>query len=537
MLNAIYCINEYAGQPLTAFNAVTGSTTNGTIDMTINFPTNNSYYGRVDIRRIAGATAPNADCATDGTVVKSFTTFSNATWTDTTPLAGGLYSYRACVYDDDLIFVGSLSMTKTGVYSKGSYHLMFATSTIYQGNFGGLSAADSICAARAAAGDLSGTWIALLSTSTIDAKDRIYEDGPFYNVLGQLVANNETDLWDGSIASTLMADEFKGTGNSVLEIYSGSTQSGVVANTCGDWTSNSASAYSSIGSLNQTSSYWINNTGAYQYCAPYRRLLCISHATTPNLSAFTAATGTTTDGDVTLTLTYPGDTSNYGRVDIRRLAEATAPSKDCTTNGTLVTAITNMSTTTYTDATGATGRQFTYRACVYDLAGNLVATLPSSPAFAKGGRHTIFFTNASTFTGNLGGLSGADASCTSAANTVGLTGSWKAMLSMTGVHAKDRIAWAGPIYNTANLLVASSAAAFFASSWNNLMRDEFGSLGNGTSTRTGSYANGTLGSQTCSDWTSNSGSAYGWTGSDNQWSFSNSGGTLCSYGLKLICAQ
>jgi len=536
---AIYCINEYAGQPLTAFNAVTGSTTNGTIDLTIDFPANTAYYGRVDIRRIAGASAPNADCASDGTVVKTFNTFADNSWTDTAPVAGGLYSYRACVYDDDVNLINSLSVTKTSVYSKGTYHVMFATSTTYQGNFGGLASADAICAARASAGGLSGTWIALLSTSTVDAKDRIYEDGPFYNILGQLVANNETDLWDGSIAATLTGDESGSTSNGTNEIYTGSNVSGTADNRCGDWTLNGVSDLVRVGNVGNTNSSWFYFTTATQNCSILRRILCVSHVTIPNLSAFTAATGATTDGDITLSITYPGDTSKYGRVDIRRLAETSVPSKDCSTNGTLVTSITNMSTTSYTDATGSPGRQFTYRACVYDLGGNLVATTPSSTVFSRGTRHTIFFTNSASFNGNLGGLSGADASCTAAANAAGLTGSWKALLSTETVHAKDRVAWAGPIYNTVDQLVAASSTVLFSgTNISNFLRDEVGGSGSAANVGVGSNINGTsMAGRTCTNWTTTSGiTNYGIDNKvDTGWIYYSSVG--CNTPFRIYCAK
>lgn len=64
--------------------------------------------------------------------------------------------------------------------------------------------------------------------------------------------------------------------------------------------------------------------------------------------------------------------------------------------------------------------------------------------------------------GNLGGLSGADAYCTSLAEKAGHTGkTWRAYLSTTdngtekGVDARDRIG-KGPWYNTKGVLIASN---------------------------------------------------------------------------------
>ena len=50
---------------------------------------------------------------------------------------------------------------------------MFVTSTFHSGPIGGLAVADSICQTRADAVPLGGTWKAWLSTSTVNAVDRI----------------------------------------------------------------------------------------------------------------------------------------------------------------------------------------------------------------------------------------------------------------------------------------------------------------------------------------------------------------------------
>ena len=68
------------------------------------------------------------------------------------------------------------------------------------GNLGGLTGADAICqAAATAVGAGSKTWKAYLSTNTnnggtlVHAKDRI-GNGPWYNVKGEMIAQNVADL-------------------------------------------------------------------------------------------------------------------------------------------------------------------------------------------------------------------------------------------------------------------------------------------------------------------------------------------------------
>jgi len=62
------------------------------------------------------------------------------------------------------------------------------------GNLGGLAGADAHCQSLAAAVGAGGkTWHAYLSTSTVNAKDRI-GSGPWYNAKGAPIAQNVADL-------------------------------------------------------------------------------------------------------------------------------------------------------------------------------------------------------------------------------------------------------------------------------------------------------------------------------------------------------
>jgi hypothetical protein len=62
----------------------------------------------------------------------------------------------------------------------------------------------------------------------------------------------------------------------------------------------------------------------------------------------------------------------------------------------------------------------------------------SGPSVCASGGARVFATSAG-FTGNLGGLAGADQLCTSAAATAGLGGTWNAWLSDANTSAKNRI--------------------------------------------------------------------------------------------------
>ena len=131
---------------------------------------------------------------------------------------------------------------------------------------------------------------------------------------------------------------------------------------------------------------------------------------------------------------------------------------------------------------------------------------------------TFFLTSVGPGDGaNLGGLSGADAHCTSLAEAAGSTGkTWTAYLSTNGtdtVHAKDRIG-AGPWVNARGVTVATSVANLLDADANALSKansiSETGAFRNGrgdTPNRqdilTGSNQDGTASEDTCGNWTNN----------------------------------
>ena len=130
------------------------------------------------------------------------------------------------------------------------------------GNLGGLEGADKHCQSLAeAAGAGDRTWRAYLSTAAADgqpavnARDRI-GSGPWYNVKGQLIAENVADL-HGDVerdrnnirkpsALSEKGEQINGAGDSpnVHDILTGSNSHGrlpegaTAADTCNNWTSN-----------------------------------------------------------------------------------------------------------------------------------------------------------------------------------------------------------------------------------------------------------------------------------------------------------
>ena len=144
---------------------------------------------------------------------------------------------------------------------------------------------------------------------------------------------------------------------------------------------------------------------------------------------------------------------------------------------------------------------------------------PTSPSGSSLG---FFVTSATSVTGNLGGLAGADATCQRLAGAVGQGArTWRAYLSVErdpangnqATHARDRIG-AGPWVNANGMTVATSVAELHTRTGDaSLFVDERGQRINGQWTGspapvehdilTGSNADGTLAAGlTCADWTS-----------------------------------
>ncbi|WP_119303464.1 hypothetical protein [Dongia deserti] len=125
------------------------------------------------------------------------------------------------------------------------------------GNLGGLEGADAHCqtiAEAAGAGDK--TWRAYLSTSSVNARDRI-GDGPWHNAKGELIASNLEELHGDAnrinkeTALTETGDMVKGRGETPNQhdILTGSNADGTVAAgmTCEDWTSDASTSQAFVG--------------------------------------------------------------------------------------------------------------------------------------------------------------------------------------------------------------------------------------------------------------------------------------------------
>ena len=125
------------------------------------------------------------------------------------------------------------------------------------GNLGGLTGADAHCQSLAAAVGAGGkTWRAYLSTSDVDARDRI-GSGPWYNARGTMIARDLADL-HGDASSLTAENALNETGASPNyiggpqplehDVLTGTNQDGTASDmTCNNWTDGSSNSTAMLG--------------------------------------------------------------------------------------------------------------------------------------------------------------------------------------------------------------------------------------------------------------------------------------------------
>ncbi|HRS54072.1 MAG TPA: DUF1554 domain-containing protein [Bacteroidales bacterium] len=132
----------------------------------------------------------------------------------------------------------------------------------YNGNLGGISGADNICQNAANNASLPGNFVAWLSTSSVNAKDRI-GNAVYIRTDNALIAYGKADLLDGSIMNNINKDA---SGNDVGDwpVWTGTSVNGTVITNkhCNNWTSSSSSYDGWIGNRGSTSSTWTDYMGA-----------------------------------------------------------------------------------------------------------------------------------------------------------------------------------------------------------------------------------------------------------------------------------
>lgn len=169
---------------------------------------------------------------------------------------------------------------------------VFITSLSYDGNFAGapvsfdpaIEGADDACNTAATNAGLTGTWTAWLSDNNTDAIDRIFDGGVKYQLInGTVIANNRTDLTDGTLTAGINIDE---SGNEVLPAFPVWTATAIDGTnpgvgTCDNWTTNVSTQIGRIGIANKTDATWTDEGGG-NTCDSFNRLYCFADTVTPD---------------------------------------------------------------------------------------------------------------------------------------------------------------------------------------------------------------------------------------------------------------
>jgi hypothetical protein len=130
---------------------------------------------------------------------------------------------------------------------------VFVTSTRHEGNLGGITGADAICAARADAANLQGTFLAWLSDDLSSPSTR-FSRAPFPYLLldGTLVAANWNDLTGHGIQHHIDVNELGGLADGLGTVWTRTLGDGTPASfplgpDCAGWTSSSSNAFGTNG--------------------------------------------------------------------------------------------------------------------------------------------------------------------------------------------------------------------------------------------------------------------------------------------------
>ena len=143
------------------------------------------------------------------------------------------------------------------------------------GSFTGLDAGDAICRQLATDAGLEApeSFMAWLSDSNTDAKDRFTYSGPWIRPDGVRIANGITDLTNGELFSALnVKEDGKYFGN--RRAWTGTLATGYRhSDNCSNWTSSNAAVDGRIGVVNTADSDWsdsistqCSNGGRHLYC-------------------------------------------------------------------------------------------------------------------------------------------------------------------------------------------------------------------------------------------------------------------------------
>lgn len=177
---------------------------------------------------------------------------------------------------------GADSGVDAGLDAPAPDHVAFVSSTNFASTFGGLEAADLECERLADAAGLEGIFRAILSDSSVAARERITIAGRVVDTAGNVLAADATELWSGAIRTTLSRSE---TGASVGTsiVWTGTETDGSRDSAnghCGNWITGAGGA--EAGRTDRSDTGWISIYGSSpssaHACSNESRIYCIRSA-------------------------------------------------------------------------------------------------------------------------------------------------------------------------------------------------------------------------------------------------------------------
>ena len=166
------------------------------------------------------------------------------------------------------------------INSEGSqYNVIYrSSSSNYSGNVGGKSGADAICDSDRPIGYKRGYAFARFDTNNeiqdLPTTAGINTNLNIRSVSNNLIANNWSDLLDGSIPQTLYS--LGVFANAGARWMSFSDINGAIKNSCNGGTDNSSSYTGTFGAAGNNDSRWIDRDSSDSCSTATRNLLCIA---------------------------------------------------------------------------------------------------------------------------------------------------------------------------------------------------------------------------------------------------------------------
>jgi hypothetical protein len=155
--------------------------------------------------------------------------------------------------------------------------LVFVSSTTIAASSSNVATYDAHVQALADAAGIGSTmgvtWTAVVSTSSVNARDHALVSGKVFNLDSDLIANDYEDMWDGSIQTNIDTMENGGS-------YIGNVWTGTRADGSKDGSNYMGGQFVTYGSANQSSaSTWIRQASSFPN-TDLRRIYALSSVIT-----------------------------------------------------------------------------------------------------------------------------------------------------------------------------------------------------------------------------------------------------------------